>query len=145
MNNLFSIAAVFAILWSTNADAEYLTYSEWASLPSAARAYYLSGSFDALTGVVNSPTEKYQKHYVDCVRESANRKCSTSGELARIRYGTPGYSTAGRRRRINILFDQFVRPGSGVAGPIGMDARQSCEGTISNLVKGSAPRQPEGI
>jgi hypothetical protein len=54
----FSIAALRAFVWCGHADAEYLTYSEWASLPSAARAYYISGLFDALTGVVNRPAEK---------------------------------------------------------------------------------------
>ena len=86
MNNLFSIAAVLAILWSANADAEYLTYSEWASLPSAARAFYVSGAFDALTGVVNSPTEKYQKHYVDCVRDRRIENVQLAENL--LEYGT---------------------------------------------------------
>ena len=69
MKLIFFAVILFAMACSERATAEYLTYSEWASLPSAARAYYVSGSFDALTGVVNSPTEKYQKHYADCVRD----------------------------------------------------------------------------
>jgi len=77
----FSIAALRAFVWCGHADAEYLTYSEWASLPSAARAYYISGLFDALTGVVNSPAEKYQKHYSDCVRDSNMRNVQLSENL----------------------------------------------------------------
>lgn len=58
---------VAVIVWSGHAVADYFTYSDWAELPKAARAYYMTGVFDALTGVVNSPRDKYQRHYAECI------------------------------------------------------------------------------
>lgn len=81
MKFIFSTAILLTIVCSEPVSAEYLTYSEWASLPSAARAYYISGSFDALTGVVNGPREKYQKHYVDCVRDRRIENLQLSKDL----------------------------------------------------------------
>ena len=81
MKSILSTAIILTIVCSDPASAEYLNYSEWASLPSAAQAYYISGAFDALTGVVNGPTEKYQKHYADCIRDRRIENLQLSKDL----------------------------------------------------------------
>ena len=91
----FSIAVLLAFVGCGHADAEYLTYSEWAALPSAARAYYISGLFDALTGVVNSPAEKYQKHYSDCIRDLNMRNVQLSENLRNYAAQRPAIQSRG--------------------------------------------------
>ena|ERR1700722_15033877 len=66
---LGSIAAVVAL--NEPASAGFFTYSEWAALPPTARAVYVAGLFDALTGFVSRDEDSAMtKHYSNCLKQA---------------------------------------------------------------------------